>query len=582
MKSKNIFTYGLFAIGILVSSCETPKFRPDLPSIGTQTDDRVFVTLQQINGNTGLSRKYNGEPLKYEIKKNQKNLQEIYPLEFDTSEETMMELKAQFAKYKGVDLYDLLPSKYYALPQDISIKPGEYKSEFSISFKNLPTGAFVLPLCIKHEGKEIGVQFIEIANYPNDQSVDVSYLYRTPTVPEPRTVAIIEASENDLRNIGNYMLEIGGKKRPFFDMAVIFSANMNWDDVLAKPVLFFNNDVETILSNRDVFITPLQNKGIKVLLSIMPNRQGIGFSNMSLDNNHKMVSDFAQEIADAVKKYGLDGVMFDDEYADYPSLPEAVMPGRKMIQMGSFHYLIKELRDRMPFVKGQGWAERKNLITFYNLGVNSNAMTGERGWGLFANDFENIKAWPDSRYGRNIPEDKKALREWVKNPENAAELKEISKIKVGELLDFIWNGNYLRGDDYYVSNEGRKPKSESWFDGMKQAEAQKKFGMASFEMSLEAQEWGIGHKRIFWEQANWPEPGRTEDRSTTLRKQVESKETNLMFFNISYIPDEFKGKKQHNIYLDDLKNTLSSLGAKDPKVTFEGNNYATVTPSYLR
>lgn len=581
MKFKNIFTYGLFATGIFFSSCDDYKFEAELPGEEVQTSMN-FVTLEATDGSAGISQKYIGEPLKYEVKILSDNHTGSYDLAFDTSEKTMLSLKTQFAKYKGADLYQLLPSECYELPQDISIKTGNSKSEFTINLKDVPVGAYVLPLCIKHNEKEVGVQFIEVANYPKDEAADMSYMERIPTVAEPRTTAIIEASENDLRNVGNYMLEINGKKRPYFDMTVIFSANMNWDEALGKPTLFFNNDIETILSNRDVFITPLQNKGIKVLLSVMPNRQGIGFSNMSLENNHKMISDFAEEIAKAIKKYGLDGVMFDDEYADYPSSAESVMPGRKMVQMGSFHYLIKELRDRMPFIEGQKWADRHNLITFYNLGINSSAMTGERGWGLFANDFENIKAWKDEIYDRKIAEDKKALREWVKNPDNAEELDAISKIKVGELLDFIWNGNYLRGDDYYNSNEGRKPVTESWFAGMNQEDAQKKFGMASFEMSLIAYEWGIYHNPMFWQKANWPEPGRSEDRTVTFMKQVRSKETNLMFFNLSYIPNEFNGKKQKNLYLRDLEEALMYLGSRDVKVTFEGNNYATKTPSYLK
>lgn len=149
--------------------------------------------------------------------------------------------------------------------------------------------------------------------------------------------------------------------------------------------------MKRILDNVDIFVRPLQKKGMKVLLSIMPNHQGIGFSNLDISNGRKMVKDFARDIYEAVRKYGLDGVMFDDEYADYPEALESVQPGRPMIQMGSFHFLIKELRDLMPYVEGQPWKDRNNIITMYNIGFYSNAMVGDRGWRLFSNNFDEIK-----------------------------------------------------------------------------------------------------------------------------------------------------------------------------------------------
>ena len=498
----------------------------------------------------------------------------------------------KYADFKGISLYKLLDKSKYTLPQSVTINKNQNSVPVSIKIENPDKGTYVLPLVLKADNKEIGVQFVEIVN-SEDFTIDMSWVERIPTVEEPRMVAIVESAENDLRNIGNYMLYPYGesrpeKKRPLFDMAVIFSANMNFDEFSCKPVLFYNDDVKRILNNIDIFVRPLQDKGIKVLLSIMPNHQGIGFSNLDISNDRKMIKDFAADIYNDINKYGLDGVMFDDEYADYPESVESVQPGRSMIQMGSFHFLIKELRDLMPYVEGQPWKERKNIITMYNIGLFSNAMVGERGWCLFSNNFDDIKAgknkWADvDNLGNKISESRRGVREWVRNSENQSVLDELTKVKVGELLDYVWNANYQRGDNYNQSAEGNAP---TWIAGMDAEVAKQKFGVASFEMSLEVDPYmGIKHVTRFWEQST-PDGsiiGRTESRGATLSKQKSSKQTSMIMFNVQYVPDTWNDTPLTNIYLRDYDEFFRGLGNTNaPKVSFEGVNYDTMIPSYLR
>lgn len=119
----------------------------------------------------------------------------------------------------------------------------------------------------------------------------------------------------------------------------------------------------------------------------------------------------------------------DDEYANYPGGPEAEQPGRPMIQMGSFHFLVKELRDLMPVVEGQAWKDRHNLLTLYNIGPCSNSSAGERKWALFSNRFEDIKNGDNGWSGRYMTVDKTAVQDWVKNPENQGVLDESLKLR---------------------------------------------------------------------------------------------------------------------------------------------------------
>lgn len=523
-----------------------------------------------------LSHRWTGEDLTFELVAGKNQSEDIYA-SFVTDTEVLSTMVVKYAELKGLDLYTLLPSVNYELPEQVILKHSEEKTSVTIKIKDVKEGIFVLPLVLMNKEKEIGVQYIEIVKLPTTD-IDMRWLDRIPTVDEPRFVAVMEASENDFRNLGNYMwypegLDKPELKRPLFDITVLFSANMNFDELTGKPVLYFNDNVKRILNNRDIFIKPLQDKGIKVLLSIMPNHQGIGFCNLDITGDRNMIKDFAAQMVDAVKEFNLDGIMFDDEYAEYPTSEDAEQPGRPMIQMGSFHFLIKELRQLMPIVAGQAWKDRHNLITFYNIGYCSTAV-GSSAWSLFSNRFDVIKQhiedWEDEKYGNQIKEDKKALRTWVEDPINQPVLDEIAQIKAGEVFDFIWNCNYLRGDNYT-----RYPSSVT-IAGLDKEIAKTKYGLASFEMSLKKTEDGIVHQEKYWQLSNWEAgtPGRIETLAATLDKQKVAQQTTLLVFNIQYIPSIWNNQEMRNIYLDDFKFFLRNLGnTKQPEIKFEGVNY---------
>ena len=576
----------MLCVSAIFIGCKEDNLTAEVPEAGNGqlVGDLQFVLPGEENS---ISHRLSGEEIVFELRQGKNGSRDVVA-EFDDSEETLAELTKKYADFKGISLYKLLDRDKYTLPESVIMNKEQTSVTISIKINNQDDGTYVLPLVLKSGDEEVGLQFVEIVN-SEAFNIDMTWVDRTPTVEEPRIVAIVEATENDLRNIGNYMLYPYGesqpeKKRPLFDMAVIFSANVNFDEFSCEPVLYYNEDVKRILDNIDIFVRPLQEKGIKVLLSIMPNHQGIGFSNLDISNDRKMIKDFAADISSAVSKYGLDGVMFDDEYADYPASLEAVQPGRPMIQMGSFHFLIKELRDLMPYVEGQQWKDRKNIITMYNIGYNSNSRTGERGWCLFSNDFDYIKNGDGKWNDDDMSESRKAVMEWVKNPENQPVLDELAEIKVGELLDYVWNANYQKADNYNQSNEGNRPDG-TWIAGMDAEVAKQKFGVASFEMSLEADQYeGIRHVKIYWEEPDGTGSGtRTESKGETLKTQKESGQTSMITFNVQYVPDTWKDSPFTNIYLQDYEGFFKGLGnTNSPVVEFEGTNYDTMTPSYLR
>ncbi|MET7278327.1 endo-beta-N-acetylglucosaminidase H [Kribbella sp. NPDC005582] len=184
-------------------------------------------------------------------------------------------------------------------------------------------------------------------------------------VKKPTTVAYIEVNDHSMLSAGKYTLANDG--RPVIDIAVIFAANINYDTATQKAYLFFNPQVTNVLNNVATQVRPLQQKGIKVLLSILGNHQGAGFANFP---NQAAAADFAQQLADAVTRYGLDGIDFDDEYVEYGN------NGTGQPNDYSFVYLVQALRQKLP----------NKIISLYDIGPASTKL--EYGGVNLANVFD--------------------------------------------------------------------------------------------------------------------------------------------------------------------------------------------------
>lgn len=148
-------------------------------------------------------------------------------------------------------------------------------------------------------------------------------------------------------NAGSYTLAESGAQ--LFDIAIIFASNINYDAAQQKAVLHHNENVTAVLNKREQVIKPLQDKGMKVLLSILGNHQGVGFANFT---SRSAARDFAQQLVNAVETYQLDGIDFDDEYAKYGE------NGQPPANDSSFVILVEELRTLMP----------DKIISLYNIG----------------------------------------------------------------------------------------------------------------------------------------------------------------------------------------------------------------------
>jgi hypothetical protein len=172
-------------------------------------------------------------------------------------------------------------------------------------------------------------------------------------VAGPKAICYMEVNNADFRDVGEYKLTTG---QQLFDIGIIFAANINYNTTTQKAVLYYNTQVANVLNNKATYIQPIQNKGIKVLLSILGNHEGAGISNFP---TQAAADDFATLLSNAVTTYGLDGIDFDDEYADYGT------NGTGQPNAYSFVYLVTKLRALMP----------TKIISFYFIGPASTSLS---------------------------------------------------------------------------------------------------------------------------------------------------------------------------------------------------------------
>ena len=157
-----------------------------------------------------------------------------------------------------------------------------------------------------------------------------AYGDKTPTV-----TIYVETNDVNPLNAGDYKLPNG---KPYADIVEFFASNIHKRTVngVVEPTLYLNDKMTNLLENGGAqkYVKGLQDKGIKVVLTVLGDWQGIGVANM----NATQTTQFAKILAHAVEKYGLDGIGFDDEYSNYSS----------SLINGSFGSIITKLRNLMP------------------------------------------------------------------------------------------------------------------------------------------------------------------------------------------------------------------------------------------
>ena len=123
-----------------------------------------------------------------------------------------------------------------------------------------------------------------------------------------------EVNDTNPLNALEYVLADG---QLFFDAVVLFSGNIRWDKQSGKPYMHYNDNVTALLKDKELYIQPLRDRGIKVLMGVLGDHDGSGPANLT----EKGAEVFAEHLAEMCVEYGLDGICMDDEYSEYYKAP---------------------------------------------------------------------------------------------------------------------------------------------------------------------------------------------------------------------------------------------------------------------
>ncbi|MDO5663727.1 MAG: DUF1735 domain-containing protein [Bacteroidia bacterium] len=224
--------------------------------------------------------------------------------------------------------YILLPQTLVTLGSDLKVAKESKKSEkleitltSNASLDANITYALPLSTQIKSGG-------IVMAEKESNFIILVKDLSKMPTSDKATGIKIVSCMEvNDTNPLNNLCFTLKKSGKPLFDQVILFSANINYNNETGRVYVYNNPNVQHLLDNREKYIKPLQDNGIKVILGILGNHDRSGVANLS----DATARAFAQELKAVCDAYKLDGVFFDDEYSSYqmPPPPGFVNPSRQ-------------------------------------------------------------------------------------------------------------------------------------------------------------------------------------------------------------------------------------------------------------
>ncbi|MBJ2194339.1 MAG: DUF1735 domain-containing protein [Muribaculaceae bacterium] len=160
--------------------------------------------------------------------------------------------------------------------------------------------------------------------------------------PGMKLIAAIEVNGNNPLNALSFMLKDSGKQ--MFDMVVFFSANINYDSQTNRVYVSRNENVQALLDNRDKYIKPFQDRGVKVILGILGNHDESGISTLS----DEACKEFAQEVKNVCDAYQLDGVFLDDEYTNWEAAKASTNPKFRESSYEAASRMAYEIKKAQP------------------------------------------------------------------------------------------------------------------------------------------------------------------------------------------------------------------------------------------
>lgn len=336
---------------IMVLSCvEEINYKTEIP-IGNQSTFQEGKVFEKNNKDKNQILVYGDTVLHFVI-------EFINPIEktLNVSLNSKTELNDIVQKYNDFKAgnmnfakdYTLLSSENFAF-SGFSLKTGDITAEATLEIKDLDMshayGDYILPLSFNIGQKKFlymvfirkDAPFVPL-NSQNKKPMPPGGFNCSNRTDPMKLVAYVETNDYDIRNYGQLILS--ESEMPIFDIVVLFAANMGYDPINKRRTLLFNDKLQPIIKNPEKYIKPLTDRGIKVIIDILPHHQGVGYANFQ---SYEDALEFASELKYWTDKLGIDGWDIDEEWADYHIRPELPEKGQQ-----SFMWYARAMKEVMP------------------------------------------------------------------------------------------------------------------------------------------------------------------------------------------------------------------------------------------
>lgn len=153
-----------------------------------------------------------------------------------------------------------------------------------------------------------------------------------------KVFCVMETNDANPLNLLSFTLKDSGKY--LFDALVLFSDNIILDETTGTVHALVNEPIKYILNNRETYLKPLQDRGMKIILAITPYHTHAGVANLM----PATAEAFAKELKIICDTYSLDGVFFDDEYTELQNpAPTGFYPTNTAEAAANLMYQVKRM-----------------------------------------------------------------------------------------------------------------------------------------------------------------------------------------------------------------------------------------------
>lgn len=141
---------------------------------------------------------------------------------------------------------------------------------------------------------------------------------------------------NDTNPLNNLRFTLKESGKYMVDALIMFSGNINYNAETGRVYFYANPNVQHLLDNREKYLKPLKDRGMKVIMGVMCNHDRACIANLA-DETARL---FAQELKALCDAYQLDGIFWDDEYCSpiYPAPPGFTEPSNKQFSRLAYEF----------------------------------------------------------------------------------------------------------------------------------------------------------------------------------------------------------------------------------------------------